>query len=157
MSILVLAAILSAYELLWAMAVDRHPELPAQYKLVNESDHPVSRPTPEHVDEHYVREQLDGRSDADYALVVVPCEGEGYAVLAVLTRGRSDEVVAVIDRADGRAEAVTLAAERARGARQATIVVTPLDGSVRRFEWNESGRRFSELPLRHRVSNREHP
>ena len=143
---LILATILSAYELLWAMVKERHPVVATKYELVAEGGHRIGAPSAEHVAEHFIQAEFNADRQPDYAIVVVPRAAVGgYAVLALLEQGRDEMVVTVIDHADGRAEGVTLAAHSRKKA-GAVLVVTPQNGKARRFAWDVASETFRELP-----------
>jgi hypothetical protein len=140
MVMLVLVTVLSLYEMLWLLTAEDHPELHAKYDLVDEADHRMGTEVPHHVADHVVVADLDGDGRSDYALVLVPKRDVGYAVLALLTRGRSHRALFIIERADGHAAAVTLRAQAKAGTRRNALVVTHEGGTSREFVWQ--GRDF---------------
>jgi hypothetical protein len=139
--IVLLLTIMTAYELLWAMATEDHAELQAQYRLVPDID-PAGTTVATADNKHYVRGDFDGDREADYALVVARVGSEGYCVLALLTRGRGSKVVKVSCGGQGRPGAVTLALLKGSRPRRDTLIVTPADAPSLRFEWRSASEGF---------------
>ena len=138
---------MTAYELLWAMATEDHPELEAQYRLVSDIEPAVTTAAAAY-NKHYVRGDFDADREADYALVVAPVGSEGYCVLALLTRGKGSKVVKVSCGAQGRPGAVTLAVTKGSRPRRDTLIVTPEDAPSLRFEWRSASEGFHEIQRR---------
>jgi hypothetical protein len=146
--ILSLLTIMTAYEMLWAMAMEDHPQLKAQYRLVDGIALRATTESPAY-NKHYIRGDFDGDREADYALVVASVGSQGYCVLALLTRGKGSKVVEVSCGDQGRPGAVRLALPNTRTRpRRDTLVVTPEDTSPSRFEWRSASGSFHEVQPR---------
>ncbi len=146
MALLLLAATLTAYELLWVTTEKTQAALHAQYDRVDETDHGLGMPGSEVHADHLLIADLDGDKHDDFIVVLVPKERDAFAVYAFLSRPRSTEMaVPVIRRAPGKAEYVQLAAQR-RGTAGLSLVVTPKGSAPRAFVWAGPSGTFREVP-----------
>jgi hypothetical protein len=142
--ILLFLTLLTAYEMLWAMATEVHPELKAQYRLVE--DDPRVSPASAAYNKHYTKGDFDGDREADYALVVTPVGSEGYCVLALLTRGKGSTVAKVSCGVQARPGAVTLALPKTPTRSSGdTLLVTPGEAPPLQFEWRSASGSFHEV------------
>jgi hypothetical protein len=143
-----LLMIMTAYEMLWAMATEDHPELKAEYRLVEDIDPRVTPVSPAY-NKHYISGDFDGDRVADYAFVVTAVGSQGHCVLVLLTRGKGSKVVKVVCGTEGRPGAVTLAlGDTANRPRRDTLVVTPEEAPPSRFAWSSPPEAFREIQPR---------
>jgi hypothetical protein len=141
-------AMLTLYEFLWASTEESLPELHAQYDQVDETAHGPSASEAQQHAQHILAADLDGDGRDDYTLVLLPHQGDGFAVWTLLGSPKATsayKALPVIRADSGQAEYVSLALRPSGASGLPQLAVTPRGAPPRCFMWHRSTKTIREV------------